>query len=174
MTQTTTPGFVDLFLPLQGDLVAYLLSMGVLRQDVDDCLQNAAQLMLSRFGEFQSGTNFRAWAFAFVKNQAREQRRTRSRRLPVLTAEAEQHVTQLNESESEVEAVEIRAIRLCIEKLQAKAKELILMRYTQGMTVAEMARTLDQPAASLYTILFRIRKTLMDCTLRFARAGEPT
>ena len=56
--------FAKLFLPLQGDLLAYILAMGVPAVDADDVLQTSATIVLKKIGQFQVGTNFRAWAFS--------------------------------------------------------------------------------------------------------------
>ena len=113
MSAPATPSFVELFLPLQGDLVAYLLGQGVKRQDVDDCLQNLAGLMFARFSDFRAGTNFRAWTFTFAVNQIHEYRRQRGRQMPELSPDAAEHITQLSKEPAGEEPVLVRAIRVC-------------------------------------------------------------
>ncbi|MHC4778795.1 MAG: sigma-70 family RNA polymerase sigma factor [Planctomycetota bacterium] len=166
--------FVKLFMPIQGDLLAYILAMGIREADANDVLQDSASIMLSKIGQFESGTNFRAWAFAIVKREILTAQRARSRRPLSLSAPAVDDIERLAMSDSEIPTLRFKALNVCMGKLQERAKELVRLRYKEGMNAASIAETLKRPVDAIYTTLSRIRKTLQECISRFERTeGHP-
>jgi RNA polymerase sigma-70 factor (ECF subfamily) len=154
--------FIRLFLPLQGDLLAYLMALGLSPEDAADALQEAAVDMLARFDSFQPGTSFRAWAFTFARNEALTMLKSRARRL-ALTAEAAAELERISLRGADAPTAAASALASCIQRLQKAARSLLDMRYRQGLGVREMARSLRRPVDSVYTSLFRIRRTLRGC-----------
>lgn len=166
--------FVKLFMPIQGDLLAYILAMGVGEADADDVLHESASIMLAKIGGFREGTNFRAWAFAIVKREVMNALRSSSRRPLSLTPPAVEDIERLAMSESEVPTLRFKALNVCVGKLQERSRDLVRMRYKEGMSVASMAEALRRPVEAISTTLSRIRKLLQECIARFERAeGHP-
>ena len=81
-------------------LLRYVLSLVANRHDAEDVLQRASVVMWKRFGTFESGTDFVAWAttiaFYEVKNFQRVTGRSRldfdDDLMQTLAAERAQHV----------------------------------------------------------------------------------
>jgi len=155
--------FIRFFMPLQGDLMAYVLSMGVPPEDADDVLQNSALQVFNKIERFQPGTNFRAWAFAFVKNDLLNYFKSRHRRTLSLSAEASRDIEHLAVTDQEAPSVRLQVLNACLEKLQAFAKSLLSMRYRDGLGVQAIAAKLGRPVDSIYTTMSRVRKALQSC-----------
>ncbi len=153
--------FVRLFLPLQGELLAYALSMGVPSEDADDLLQTAALQILNKIGTYQEGTNFRAWAYAFVRNEVLRHFKARPRRALSLSEDALREIEAL--STSDEPEPRLRHLGSCLERLQDVARSLISMRYRDGLSVKAIADRLGRPVESVYVTLSRVRKALHDC-----------
>ncbi|MBN1674127.1 MAG: sigma-70 family RNA polymerase sigma factor [Kiritimatiellae bacterium] len=166
--------FLRLFIPLQGDLLAYILSMGVRPEDADDLLQDSATVMFTKIGHFEAGTNFRAWAFKIVRNEILSYFRKGAKRPLRLSEEAFEDIEYLAANETEVPSVRLKALTVCLEKLQEHAKSMVMMRYRDNMTVQAIARVLSRPVDSIYTTMSRIRKSLQECILRFERLEGKT
>ncbi len=163
--------FIRLFLPIQGDLLAYLLSIGVPAADAEDLLQEAAVDMIDKFERFETGTNFRAWAYAFVRNEALRYFKTRARRPLALTSGAVEAIEAIA-FEAPESPVLSRALALCLDRLHRFARSLLAMRYHENLSVSEMARRMNRPVESVYTTMSRIRKALQACIERANRELE--
>jgi RNA polymerase sigma-70 factor (ECF subfamily) len=163
--------FIRLFMPLQGNLMAYVLSMGVPPEDADDVLQTAALHLFHKIESFQEGTNFRAWAYAFVKNEVLRHFKSKTRRSLTLSEEALREIEDLSFAEAAVPDVRIHRLNSCLQKLQEFARTLLALRYREGLGVQAIAERLRRPVDSIYTTLSRVRKALQDCLSRSA-AGE--
>jgi RNA polymerase sigma factor (sigma-70 family) len=55
------------------------------------------------------------------------------------------------------------AVRHCLDLLSPVARNLVQMRYVEGMEYAKLAESLHRPAASLYVAFSRIHAALADC-----------
>jgi RNA polymerase sigma-70 factor (ECF subfamily) len=152
--------FVRLFLPLQGELLAYALSLGVPAEDADDLLQSAALQILNKIGTYQEGTNFRAWAYAFVRNEGLRHFKARPRRALSLSEEALREIEALATAEPEPR---LQRLGACLDRLQDFSRWLISLRYRDGLSVKAIAARLGRPVESVYVTLCRVRKALQDC-----------
>lgn len=159
--------FVGLFMPLQGDLLALILAMGVPPHAADDVLQNAASTILQKIETFELGSNFRAWAFAIAKNHALHALRHQARKPLLLSDQACADISRLIESEAQAEPFRLKALSVCVEKLQERARDLVKLRYHENLSVKAIAQKLNRPVESIFTTLSRIRKSLLDCVRRF-------
>ncbi len=157
--------FIRLFMPIQGDLLAYLLSIGVPPVDAEDVLQEAAVDMIDKFEGFRAGTNFRAWAYAFVRNEALRYFKTRARRPLALSPEAVEAIEAIA-LESPEPPVLSRALAVCLDRLHRFGRSLLAMRYHENLSVSEIARRMNRPVDSVYTTMSRIRKALQECIER--------
>lgn len=54
----------------------------------------------------------------------------------------------------------------CLNRLSAKARQLIQARYGDGLTVAQIADRDARPVSSLYVALSRVHAALADCVFR--------
>ncbi|MBN1672288.1 MAG: sigma-70 family RNA polymerase sigma factor [Kiritimatiellae bacterium] len=163
--------FTGLFLPIEGELIAYILAMGVRSSDADDVLQDAAKVMLEKIGQYARGTNFRAWAFAIVRNKIHEHFRREERRRLNLSENARETIEGLLLEEESAPNVMLKALSVCLERLQPKARRIVRMRYWDQRSVPEIGRALRRSVDYVYMILSRIRKSLHECIGRYRMSG---
>lgn len=169
--------FLDLFLANQSSLYAILIAGGVASTDLDDVLQQLALLIWEKFDQFEQGTNFRAWAFAFARNllqryHAASARQARVRPLPadLLDALATLEVT------GHPELISDRAEHLkgCLDRLHPDARRLIAWRYGDRLSFDDLAARAGRSSQALRTKLSRIRRVLRDCIeLHMRQATQP-
>jgi len=55
------------------------------------------------------------------------------------------------------------ALKGCLERLPTRQRELLRLRYWQGLSIDEMARLRGRQVNAVYTALSRIRKALERC-----------
>ncbi|MDF1837677.1 MAG: RNA polymerase sigma factor, partial [Planctomycetota bacterium] len=136
----------------------------VARAWVDDAgardLAQMAWLKVSA-GEFSGVRKLESFLIGVVRNLARKEARGHSRR-----AHREEQVARPEGIPSAAELAERNelAARLAkaIGELPEPQRTAVLLRYDQGLTAAEIARTLDVGPGTIRTRLSRARKTLRD------------
>jgi RNA polymerase sigma-70 factor (ECF subfamily) len=156
--------FLKLYLAAQPPLRSFLL--GILRnaQDADDVFQEVSLVLWERFGDYDDRFPFLSWAFGIARNHAARWRRARPRARLWLPPEVEEKlaVTQL-ELEEEL-SVRRQALRHCVQKLGARARELVSLRYEARKSLQEIAETQRTTLNAVNKALGKIRKFLADCT----------
>lgn len=150
-------------------LGAYVMTMVPHPQDADDILQEAKVVMWRHFAKFEPGTNFGAWArkIAFHQVLAYRKRKHRDRLdfsedfLRAVADEAEAQAEQLDQRE--------RLLHDCVAKLPADHRDVLHLRYQQGLSLEDMAARLGRTVGALYRQLSRVRQTLHECVSRSQR-----
>ncbi len=155
-----------------GLLLRYVLSLLGNRHDAEDVLQRASVVMWRRFGTFETGSDFIAWATTVAFYEARNFQRITGRSrlefddalMQTLAAERAQHVRQWSPR--------MEALEVCVEKLDAASRELVEAIYTRGMEVGALAQQQGRAAQTVYNKLNFIRRALAECVQR--RRAEAT
>ncbi|MEY4813120.1 MAG: hypothetical protein RLZZ162_193 [Verrucomicrobiota bacterium] len=165
--------FVRLLNGTHAMLLRYVLSLVANRHDAEDVLQRASVVMWKRFGTFESGTDFVAWAttiaFYEVKNFQRVTGRSRldfdDDLMQTLAAERAQHVLRWSPR--------MEALEVCVEKLDPAQRKLVEKIYTQGIDVGEVARQQGRAPQTIYNQLNFIRRALTECVERRLAGAAP-
>ncbi|MHC4995641.1 MAG: sigma-70 family RNA polymerase sigma factor [Planctomycetota bacterium] len=158
--------FVQLMTEYQGRLYGYILSLMCNPDRANDVLQETNVVLWQKSGEFEMGTNFKAWSFrvAHFQVMAYRQRRLRDRivfddgMISEISGDAKEH-DELFEARQKI-------LSECMEKLSERHRDLIRKRYSRGASVKVIAEELKQTANSISQTLFRARKNLIDCVRR--------
>jgi RNA polymerase sigma-70 factor (ECF subfamily) len=156
----------------QRRLYLYLLSLVHNVVDAEELLQQTNYVLWEKFDEFQSGSNFGAWACRVGYLEVLKFRERRSQaELPLSPRFLELIRDKIPEFSDLLDA-RTDALRYCREKLDESDRVLISRRYTPGMSVKALAAELQRPVRSISKSLVRIRKTLLECIDRRLRQEE--
>lgn len=147
-------------------LLGYLLSLLGRWHDAQDVLQRASLLMWQKFGSFEPGTDFVAWASTICFYEAKTFQRSASRAkrqfdedlLALLSAE---RVEDLQMQERRVAALEH-----CVESLRKEDRELLRASCEGHGGITAMATVLGRAPATLYNKLSLLRRLLAECVSR--------
>jgi RNA polymerase sigma-70 factor (ECF subfamily) len=158
-----TRDFVDLMTQHQGRLYGYLLSLSADPDAANDILQEANIVLWKQWRQFQSGSNFTAWAFRIAHFQfmAYRQRQLRDKTLfsDDLLATLASEAREVDQWHAERSA----ALEKCLERMPDRSREAIRLRYADELKVSDMAEILQRSANAVYQILFRARQWLIEC-----------
>ena len=130
----------------------------------EDILQETRMRLWQNFDQFETGTNFLAWARKIAFHQILNYRRKAKRGPSLLSDDFLSAVAQ--EIETLDTDVRRQALTGCLQKLADNHRKIILMRYFESMSIDAIAEAVDRPAGGVYRVLSRIRAGLSQCIRR--------
>jgi RNA polymerase sigma-70 factor, ECF subfamily len=155
--------FVDLFSSHARRIYGYVYTMLPRWADADDVFQETSRVLWQKFGEYQSGTNFFAWARQVARYQVLFFRQRQQRSRVTFTDAFLEAVAATEAEDSERLEAEQRALAECMEKLKARERDIVLSRFAPEATTKSVAARLGMTAAAVYKSLGRIQATLLKC-----------
>ncbi|MBL9188887.1 MAG: sigma-70 family RNA polymerase sigma factor [Opitutaceae bacterium] len=165
--------FTRLLLTHQRRIASLIFSLVPRGADADDLMQETCAVMWRKFGEFQPGTDFGAWALRIARFQVmgyyNRQRRAQAR-LSEETIEAVAGTITESRWETSERA---EALRACVGQLKERDFDLVRRRYTAGETVDEIAANVGGTADAIYKALSRLHLRLLACVNAKLRTGQP-
>jgi RNA polymerase sigma-70 factor (ECF subfamily) len=139
-------------------LHAYLFRHSGNREDADDLLQEAWVRVARAAKSFDTARRFRSWIYGIATNLARDlfrRRMTRESALRDLAAHPP--------AAPDTNGVESGELQARIADLPENMRTVVLLRYYEGMSEAEMAEALDVPPGTvksrLHAALHRLRSS---------------
>lgn len=164
--------FVQLWTAHSHRVFAYILTLLPNEADAEEVLQETGVALWEKFDDYQSGTNFRAWACRFALNLVRNFRRRQSHR-PVLFSD---HFVTVIDRQTTAHSASLDeqsvALADCLTKLPNADRELLHQHYEQGESVKSLAQKADRSLDAVYKSLRRIHNLLFDCIRRDLRSAE--
>lgn len=201
---TTTEWFIDQVRREQAALRAFVRSLGVRAEGVDDVAQEALILAFEKLPEFDRTQPFGPWVRGIARRLVANLLRKESRREELLSqavTEAllvqETHAGPGDPTQSPAhgwgadasadagpafgsafgQATDQRlgALRVCLDTLPERSRTLVRWRYFDDLTPTLIAGRLGRTANDVRQIFFRLRRSLLDCIgQRLAQAGAET
>ena len=143
-------------------LLGYLLSLLGRWHDAQDVLQRASVLMWQKYGSFESGTDFMAWASTICFYEAKVFQRTASRSVSHFHDDllAEERAEDLKHQERRMEALET-----CFDSLREDDRRLLQASCAGHGGITALAARLDRAPRTLYNKLALLRRLLADCVV---------
>ena len=166
--------FVRLFTQSQRSLYLFILPLVYTTADADEVLQETNVVILSKWSQFELGTNFIAWCRAIARLEVFRFRRSRHHRLQLLGDDVVELLARRLEEQPADFDQKRDALSECIKQLRKPDQELIRRRYATGSNGDDVAHQLGRPANSVYQSLGRVRRVLLECIRRRMAAGGAT
>jgi RNA polymerase sigma-70 factor (ECF subfamily) len=152
-------------------LRGYVQSLVPRWSDAEDITQQCSLILWKRFGQFEPGTNFFAWACQIARFEIQKYWKNASRNKVVFSDDFMEAVTARTIEHQDELQTRIDFLQECVAKLPQKHRELLRLRYDERRSVGSVARLLDRPIEGVYKALSRIRLALHRCISRRA-AGQ--
>jgi RNA polymerase sigma-70 factor, ECF subfamily len=147
-------------------LMGYILSLVPSWPDAEDLLQQTSVVMWRKFGEFRAGTDFVGWGCHVARYHTLNHLRKRARDRHIFSPELLEILAQEGALDAEQLDAERAALRLCLEKLDPRSRNLVGRCYQPEATVKTVAEYLGRTPNSVYKGLNRIREALLRCIRR--------
>jgi RNA polymerase sigma-70 factor (ECF subfamily) len=158
--------FVGLLAANQRKLFAYIVSLVANVNDADDILQESVYVMMNKFHEFEQGTDFLAWATTIAYYRVLEFRRKKSKQ--ELFFDDETLSCLHEEAKSELQDADdyIGHLKDCMRKLSDNDFNLVKLRYSNDMSVRDIASRFGRTIQSIYRSISRVENLLRICIER--------
>ena len=158
-----TEEFLSLYNQEQRGIHAYIRTLLFRRDDAEDVFQETCIALWRSFDQYKPGTNFGAWAREIARYRVLAHGKKRQEDRHVFSVEV---LSQLaNDVESDAEAIEQRRVALanCLSRLPVEDRDILDRRYQGKTTTIELAQEMGHPLSTLYKMLTRIRRSLLEC-----------
>jgi RNA polymerase sigma-70 factor (ECF subfamily) len=169
--------FLTLLRPIRRELEAYCRRLVWNEHDAPDALQNAAMNAFKAFDRYHEDSNFRAWMFKILTNEAFKLNRKHGRLaqfeyqvepeeldvLPALESNTE-YRDWLDAPEALADALD-QQLLAALKTLTEIERAVLLMRGIGEFRYREIAESLDIPLGSVMGNLARARKKMQEAIL---------
>ena len=166
--------FVAALTASHGRLQGYLRGMVGRRQDAEDVLQRASVLMWQKFGTFEAGTDFMAWASTICFYEAKNFLRLAARSPlrfddDLLSTLATERLEDLPLREQRLGALES-----CFASLGNAEQRLVRAAYLNRDDggIGALAAQMNRAPQTLYNKLNQLRRLLAECVQRRLREEQ--
>lgn len=163
--------FLSSLLREQSKIYGYIFALIPNVSVVDDLMQETIMVMWEKFDTFEVGTNFYGWAkkIAYYKvvNHLSRSFNTETHFSQAVLESIERGADVIEKSDNRSIALET-----CIQKLNKNDKELIKLKYMDGMTTKEVALKNKRSVAGMYKVMARIHHLLERCIEQKLAAEE--
>ena len=156
--------FTELVKIHQSSLRAFIRSIGVSRDKVDDYAQEAFLIAYKKFDDYnEEKASFGIWLKGIIRYLILNDKRKAARRFRL----QDKFIGDLLISDPitmhEQGQYEVDTLKVCINKLEGPARELIKLRYEKNLNSKELAEKLDRKPVAIRQQLMRIRSVLKSC-----------
>lgn len=134
----------------------YARAMLADRAAADDLVQDTLERAWSRFSQWQSGSDLRAWMFGIMHNLRVDQ----LRRPTLLTRAIEEDDFEMPTRPTQNDRLEVIDIATALQQLPEDQREILLLVVLEEMSYAEIAISLGIPIGTVMSRLSRGRERL--------------
>ncbi|MBA4387136.1 MAG: RNA polymerase subunit sigma-24 [Verrucomicrobia bacterium] len=132
----------------------------------EDVLQEVFLVITRRADTFEIETNFMGWAYGIARLKAKEFIR-REKQLPdLLSEEAMDALAEVGPEDETGWDVRRQALADCLKAVAPKAREVMELRYVQGLLPGQIAKEVSWSMGAVNVQLSRVRKYLRECSRR--------
>lgn len=182
--ETKQEQFVELLTPLKKPLLGYIRYLLWNKGDVEDALQNILTEAYRKFGEFETGTDFKNWIFKItsytVFNMNRRYKRDTAKERSLTEtiepsdpgkSEQESDYQQLLTNQIQIDVLEQMSneVKTSLDVLNQDERSVFLLRILGGLSYKEIAGILEMPPGSVMGWLSRARSKLRQYLAHYAK-----
>lgn len=159
-----TEEFLALYSSCQHSLYVYIVTLIGNPADAHDVLQDTNLVLWQKFGQFESGTSFSAWAREIARYRVLRYRQIHANDAPMLDpAVLDALIGRIERSEPGRDELYADKLLGCIEQLGDADRDLIRLRYLSSVRVKALAEQLHRSENAVSQSLGRIRRLLRKC-----------
>ncbi|MEM8771293.1 MAG: RNA polymerase sigma factor [Pseudomonadota bacterium] len=136
------------------------------RVSPEDLVQETFYLALKLKDSFQPGTNLRAWLFAIMRNEYRNELRKVRRRTALfidgLDFDVEDFGVEIGAGTEQETSAALSETMAAVKRLPGRYREVLILVTIKGLSYSETAALLGKPVGTVRSRLSRARVKLVD------------
>lgn len=141
---------------------SYLIKMGASKEDAEDTIQETAYKFLQYIDSVKIN-NLQSWLFKVAINHYYDKTRKSTKRKNILLKFNFQELFDEETPEKVVLHGELQKdIHTMMNRLKPKYRQLLLLKYSTGLKIKEIAELYNMSEGSVKTILHRARKQFIE------------
>jgi RNA polymerase sigma-70 factor, ECF subfamily len=149
-------------------LRAFVRSLGVRIDSVDDIAQEAFVVAWEKRAQFQRGSNFSAWVREISRGIIRNEFRKAQRRQRIIDDMLSQELLEASISyetpDSQLAQQDrFESLHSCLAEVPENGRELLRMRYFEDLRPTVIAARLGRSSNQVRQTLLRLRRGLLSC-----------
>ena len=161
--------FLELYLPTEGDIKAFVRTLVRDRRDFEDISQSVVLVLWRKFDQYDPDRPFGAWARGIAAKEVLAMRRREGRQPIAFSPDVV--ATILDSFERRTSAGtdvsdRLDALDHCLDTLPGDSRQLIDLRYSDSLSIHDVAAQAERSEASTQKAISRIRQKLADCIHR--------
>ncbi|PAW68873.1 MAG: hypothetical protein B9S34_00765 [Opitutia bacterium Tous-C1TDCM] len=141
--------------------------------DADDVMQETSAVLWRKFGDFQPGTDFGAWALRIARFQVLSYYDRRKRAQARLSDETIEAIADTLAEPRWAASDRAEALHACVGQLKEREFDLVRRRYHAGESIAEIAAGLGRTVDAIYKALSRLHVRLLACINSKLQSARP-
>lgn len=153
----------------QARLRAYIRSLGVKSEYIDDLAQESFLLAYKELDRFDPSLDFGNWLYGIARNLVRNELRKQARQQRIMNESLSEFLVSEFEAAyepSDERDNELAALKRCIQALPEKSQNLLNQTYHNELRSEQLAASISMTATAVRLALMRIRKKLRECMER--------
>lgn len=158
--------FMAQFVRAERSIRALLLAATGDMNLVDDLMQNAAVALWKKWPEYNPDRPFRAWALGVARIEVLRWRRSVARNRIVLDVQMIDQLVDAADQAAEEADQRLGLLTQCLDHVQGDAREVLNLKYTDGMRARQIAEKIGKGVGAVEMILTRTRRALRECIKR--------
>ena len=151
----------------ESGLRAFVRSLGIYHDAVDDLTQETFLTAWRRMDDFEHDRDFGKWLRGIARNLTLNERRKSARRFRIMSdrlTDILESTTGQEESINEsLMQIQLGIMKECLDKLPERMRTILLRRYTDKEQAKTLAVRVGISVVALRQVLCRVRKTVRDC-----------
>lgn len=156
-----------LLLQQRMELTAYIQSIVRDIHMAEDVFQDVCVKAIKRHDTFNDAIHLAKWTRRVARNRSIDSLRRKENQTLVLNEEVlELLEADWPEEEQGAPTKAIEALRSCMGKMTPYSREILRLRYMEGLPGTQVAETLNRKVDTVYKALTRIHMGLRDCVKR--------
>jgi RNA polymerase sigma-70 factor (ECF subfamily) len=158
-----TDEFIRLLTQHQPAVFLFIVSLLPQRADAEEVLQETNLLLWKKFDQYQTGTNFRAWATQIASYRAKKFIESAARSKLQFSEQFFDKVASVTDDANQRVEQRHVALHQCLDELPQKDRKLVELRYLAAGSIDSVAAASGRSAEAVYKALQRARRALHQC-----------
>jgi len=148
---------------VQQRLFGFLFKRLADREQAREVLQRTNLVLCRKAEQYQTGTNFKAWAMSVANYEVMAYRKTQVRERLVFSDEVDDMIgSRENEFSSSLKD-RISHLNHCLQLMSPQNRELIEHRYEEQNSMEKIADEIGGSVGAIRVKLHRLRRLLLEC-----------